>query len=198
MKCVSHASGSTRTSWFDHPAFENLHACVLRDVADRRLEERERNAAARALAFLLREQFVDEAVATDVLTAIHRALDLSAVLRTLLLGLRNALGDHERMTAWTRAIADRALAEGHLPSFVSAMRILIDLRDYDGAVPTRWRIALLRSIEFKDLAPRTFLFARAYGRRFTEDSWWLRTVRRQSTIACLRRRVTVADMRESR
>ncbi|NVL68004.1 hypothetical protein, partial [Escherichia coli] len=84
--------------------------------------------------FLLREQVVTERVTTDALTAIYRSLDLAAVVRTLLLGLRDALGDHERVTQWTRGVADRALREGHLPSFVSAVRILVELRGYDGVV----------------------------------------------------------------
>lgn len=45
-----HDLGSTRTANYDalfhHPAFEDLYARVLHDVADRRLDERERKAAA--------------------------------------------------------------------------------------------------------------------------------------------------------
>jgi hypothetical protein len=52
-------------------------------VVDRRLDGRERKAAARALAFLLREG-ATERTATDVLSVLHRSLDMPYVVRTLL------------------------------------------------------------------------------------------------------------------
>lgn len=182
---------------FEHPAFEALYSRLLRDVADRRLEPATRKAAARALAFLLREQLVSERVITDVLTALHRSLDLSKVVRTLLLGLVG-VSPSEKMTEWVCDVADRSLRAGHLPSFVSAMRILVDLPDYDGTVPTRWRLALLRAVEMPDVAPRILMLTRTYARRFPEESWWwLRTLRVRSTIASLRRRAKAADFAEA-
>ena len=184
-------------SAFAHPAFELLYFRVLRDVTDRRLEPVQREAAARALAFLLREQLVTERVATDMLAALHQSLDVSKVVRTLLLGLAGVSAP-EKIAEWTRIVADRALTESHLPSFVSALRVLVELAGYEGRVPTRWRLSLLRSLEIAGLAPRVLRFAKSYGRRFPDDSWWLRTVRVRSTIASLRRRVTVAEMDEAR
>jgi hypothetical protein len=196
---VTPLRSSEPESPFEHPALEAMYTRVLRDVADRRLHERERKAAARTLAFLLRERIVDEAVATDVLTAIHRALDLSKVVRTLLLGLRDALGDHERVTEWTRAVADRSLREVHLASFVTAMRILVELRDYDGTVPTRWRLSLLRAVEVPELAPRVLRFARAYARLFPAESWrWIREARVRGMVASLRGRSMNTAMPEAR
>lgn len=186
-RSVSSDSSARREpdSAFEHPAFEHLYARVLRDVADRRLDERTRKAAGRALAFLLREQVVDDRVATDVLTALHRSLDLPAVVRTLLLGLRDVLGDHEKITEWTTAAADRALKQGHLPSFMAAVRILVGLRDYDGTVPTRWRVAILPATESVELAARVLRFTKAYASRFPDDSSWLRTVTRPSRGAVI-------------
>ncbi len=163
-------------SAFDHPAFERLYACALRDVADRRLDLAKRKAAARALAFLLREQVVDERVATDVLGAVRRSLDVPHVVRTLLIGLCDVLGDHERIAEWTTAVADRALREGHLASFVTAIRILVGLRDYDGSVPTHWRSAILKSTESVEVPSRVLRYAHAYTFRFPEKSSWLRAV----------------------
>lgn len=99
---------ASRECPFEYRPFEELYSRALTDVVDRRLELAERSAAARTLAFLLREQLVSERVATDVLTALHRSLDLSKVVRTLLLGLRDALGDNEQVTEWTRGAAGRA------------------------------------------------------------------------------------------
>lgn len=186
---------SISESPFEHPAFESLYARALRDVADRRLDERQRKAAARALAFLLRERFVDEAVATDVLTVLHRSLDVSKVVRTLLLGLVGVSAP-EKIVEWTRAVADRALADGRLPSFISAMRILVELSGYDGMVPARWRISLFRAIEFRELASRVLLFSKVYASRFPNDSWWLATVGRHSAAAVLRRSLTAPSARE--
>lgn len=185
---------------FEHPAFEALYPRVLRDVADRHLDERTRKAAARALAFLLRERVLDERTTTDILTVLNRSLDVSSIVRALLVGLRSALGDHEKIAEWTRAVADRTLREGHVPSFIAAMRILVELPGYDGTVPARWRISLLRAIEVKELAPRVLCFCRDYVHRFPrESSWpWIQTARTRSTIAVLRQRVTVAEMREAR
>ncbi|MBX3232011.1 MAG: hypothetical protein KIT84_20155 [Labilithrix sp.] len=163
-------------SAFEHPAFESLYARVLRDVADHRLDERTRKAAARALAFLLREN-IDEAVVTDVLTAVHRSLDLAAVVRSLLLGLRDALGDHERITEWTRRAADRAHAQGHVETFVSAVRVLIGLRDFDGAMPTSWQLAIIRASEDPRLRRRLLHIADGYARRFGSHARWGKTVR---------------------
>lgn len=163
-------------SAFDYPAFEGLYSCALRDVADRRLDLAKRKAAARALAFLLREQVVDERVATDVLGAVLSSLDVPHVVRTLLIGLRDVLGDHERITEWTTAVADRALREGHLASFVTAIRILVGLRDYDGSVPTHWRSAIVNSTESVELPSRVLRFAHAYTSRFPEKSSWLHAV----------------------
>ena len=186
-----------RETPFEHPAFEALSSRVLRDVADRRLEPATRKAAARALAFLLREQLVSERVITDVLTALHRSLDLSKVVRTLLLGLVG-VSPPEKMTEWTKSVADLALIQGHLSSFVTAMRIVVELRDFDGTVPTRWRLALLRAVEMPAIAPRIFMLTRTYARRFPEESWWwLRTLRVRSTIASLRRRATASDSAEA-
>lgn len=183
---------------FEHPSFELLYMQVLDHVADRRLDERQRKAAARAVGFLLREQVVNEAVTTDVLTAIHASLDLAAVVRTLLLGLVGVSAP-EKITEWTRAVADRALREGKLPSFVAAMRILVELRDYDGEVPTLWRLSILRAVEVPELAPRVLLVVKTYAHRFPEQSWpWVRQARTRSMVAVLRRRVTVAEMREAR
>lgn len=183
---------------FEYAPFESLYSLALRDTADRKLDERERKAAARAVAFLLREQLVTERIATDVLTAIRRSLDLSTVVRTLLIGLRDTLGDDERASAWTATTADRALAEGQLPSFISAMRILVELRGYDGVVPTRWRLSVLRAAEVRELAPRVLILARAYAQRFPRESWsWIRMARVRSTIASLRRRATAADFEEA-
>lgn len=177
-------------SAFEHPAFEHLYLGALRDVADRRVHLPARKAAARAIAFLLCEQVVDERVATDVLTALHRSLDLPQAVRTLLLGLRDALGDHERIAEWTRGIADHALREGHQLSFVFTMRLLIELRDYDGTVPTPWRLAILRAAEVPYLAPQVRLFSKAYAQRFPQQwSPWLQKARVVSTATFLRRRV---------
>lgn len=184
---------------FEYPAFEGVYLSVLRDVADRRLEPATRKAAARALAFLLRERFVDEAVTTDVLIALHRSLDLSPAVRTLLLGLRTALDDHEKITQWTRAVVDRALGEGHLASFLAAMRILVEQRDYDGRVPARWRLSVLRAAEVPELNPRVLLFVREYARRFPVESWrWIRLARIRSTIAILRRHAPATAFEEAR
>lgn len=183
---------------FEYAPFASLFVVALRDAADRKLDERERKAAARAVVFLLREQLITERIASDVLTAIRRSLDLSAVVRTLLIGLRDTLGDHERASAWTAAAADRALAEGQLPSFISAMRILVELRGYDGVVPTRWRLSIVRAAEVRELAPRVLILARAYTQRFPRESWrWIRMARVRSTIASLRRRATAADFEEA-
>lgn len=187
-RVTPHPRSSKAESPFEHPAFEALYARALRDVADRRLDERERKAAARAIAFLLREQLVTERVATDVLTAIHRSLDVSKIIRTLLLGLRDALGDHEKITEWALAVAARAIREGHLPSFITAVRILVGLHDYDGIVPTRWRLSIFRAVEIPEFAPQALLFVRAYARRFPAESWpWVREARRRGRIASLQR-----------
>lgn len=172
---------------FEHPVFENLYSRVIRDLADRRLDERTRKAAARALAFLLREQLLDELTSSDVLAALQRSLDAAKIVRTLLLGLRDALGDHERITEWARTAVDRALREGHLASFVAAMRILVDLRDYDGTVPTRWRLAILRAVQVPKLTPQVGLFAETYRHRFPVESWhWVSEARVRSMVASLR------------
>lgn len=182
---------------FQHPAFGDLYLRVLADVADRRLDEWRRLAAARALKFLLHEQPVERVLA-DVLTAVHRSLDGPRAVRTLLLGLVGVSAP-EKITEWTRAVADRALAEGQLPSFVTVMRILVELRGYDGTVPARWRISLLRAIEHRELASRVLMFVHAYMRRFPAQRWpWIQRARRRSTVALLRRRVTTAEMREAR
>lgn len=163
-------------SAFEHPAFEHLYLVALRDVVNWGLDVSTRKAAARALAFLLREQVVDERVSTDVLGAVHRSLDVPTVVRTLLLALRDVLGDHEKIAEWTQAGADRALNEGHPPSFLAAMRILVELRDYDGSVPTHWQSAILKSTESVELRSRVLRYAHAYTSRFPEKSSWLRAV----------------------
>ena len=179
---------------FEHPAFELLYARALRDVADRRLDERQRKAAARALAFLLRERFVDEAVATDVLTVLHRSLDASKIVRTLLLGLVG-VSSPEKIAVWTRAVADRALREGHLPSFISAMRVLVELPGYDGRVPTRWRLSILRAAG--TLPRRVLPLAKAYARRFPSDSWpWIRRAHAGGMVAVLVGRVSNSELQE--
>lgn len=182
---------------FEHPAFEHIYLVVLRDVADRRLDVLQRKAAARAIAFLLREQLVTERVATDVLAVLNRTLDVPNAVRTLLLALVGVSAP-EKITEWTQAVAERSLREGHLASFVTAMRILVELSGYDGTVPARWRISLLRAIESRELASRVLLFSKVYERRFCSDAWWLRTARTRSMVAVLRRRATVAEMREAR
>jgi len=165
-----------RESPFEHPAFEHLYSVVLRDVTDRRLDASTRRAAARALSFLLRERVSDERTIADVLSAVHRSLDVPTVVRTLLLALRDVLGDHEKIVEWTQAVADRALNEGHPPSFLAAMRILVELRDYDGSVPTHWRSAILKSTQSVELPSRVLRFAHAYTSRFPEKSSWLQAV----------------------
>lgn len=131
--------------------------------------------------------------------ALHQSLDLSKVVRTLLVGLRDALGDHERVTEWTLATAERVIREGRLPSFITAMRVLVGLRDFDGPVPLPWRLALFRASKDPELAPRVLLFAREYERRFPSESWWwVREARRRSIVALLRRHVTVEETREAR
>lgn len=160
---------------FEYPPFEPLFDRALRDVANRRLDQLERKAAARALAFLLRERLVTELVATDVLTALYNSLDVAKIVRTLLLGLHDVPESVDRMTMWTRCAAERAIAEGHVPSLISAMRILVPLRDYDGAVPTSWQLALLHALETPDLhlRRRLFLLVEEYGRRFGRESRWV-------------------------
>ena len=151
---------------FEYVPIENLYSRALRDVVDRRLERPKREGASRAIAFALKQCVVTEAIATDVLTAIWKSVDVSKVVRTLLLGLLDADGEHERVEQWTGFVADRALAEGHVPSFLSAMRILVGLRDYDGAVRTSWQVALIQTLETTDLRlrRRVFLLANEYGR----------------------------------
>jgi hypothetical protein len=191
-------NAEVEASCFEHPAFAELYARAVADVADRRLEPATRKAAARALAFLLRETLVDERVATDVLAALKGSLDQSRIVRTLLRALRDLLSDHERTTRWTRRVADRALREGHLPSFVSAMRILVEEPHFDGMVPALWRLSILRAVEVPQLSPCVVLYVRAYASRFPEHSWrWVRIARVRSTIACLRRRPTPADFADA-
>ena len=165
-------------SSFEYPPFEALYPRALQDVADRRVDPVERKAAARTIAFLLREQVVTERIATDVLTAIHRSLDVSKIVRTLFLGLLDAVGEGDRMEEWTRRAADRALTEGHVQSFVTTMRILVGLRGYDGAVRTNWQVALIQTLETPDmpLRRRVFLLAGEYARRFGRESRWVVTV----------------------
>ncbi len=185
-------------SEFEYAPLSDLYVQALRDVGDRQLDERERKAAARALAFLLREQLVTERVATDVLTVLHRSLDVSKVVRTLLLGLVG-VSPPEKIVAWTRTVADHALREGNLSSFVSAMRILVDLGGYDGDVPTLWRLSVLRAAEVPELTSRVLLFTTAYARRFSSESWlWVRKARAACMITSLRHRVTVAELQEAR
>lgn len=191
-------NADTRTETdFEYAPFSDLYLQALRDVGARRLDVRERNAAARTIAFLLREQLVTERVATDVLAALHRSLDVSKVVRTLLTGLVG-VSPPEKIAAWTRAVADHALREDHLPSFVSAMRLLVDLGGYDGDVPTLWRLSILRAAEVPELTSRVLLFTTAYARRFSSESWlWVRKARAACMIASLRRRVTVAELQEA-
>ena len=176
---------------FEYIAFEALFERALRDVADRRVQEMERKAAARAIAFLLREQIVTEAVATDVLVAIWKSLDVSKVTRTLLLALRDVPESHDRMTMWTTRVAERALAEAHVPSFVSALRILVGLRDYDGAMRTSWQVALLRAAELpgRRLRTRVYLLRDEYARRFGDASRWVRIIAVRRLIEAVRDRV---------
>lgn len=163
---------------FEYVPFEHLYSRALRDVADRRLDELERKAAARALAFLLRERVVTELVASDVLAALYSSLDVAKVVRTLLLGVHSVPESEERMTMWTRRTAERALAAGYTSSFVSAMRVLVGLPDYDGAVPTSWQLALLHGSKAAEphLRRRVFLVADEYARRFGRTSRWVVTV----------------------
>lgn len=199
-RSVSSDSSARREpeSAFEHPVFKHLYARVLRDVADRRLDERTRKAAGRALAFLLREQVVTERVTTDVLAVLNRTLDVSNIVRTLLLGLADVSAP-EKIAEWTRAVADRALAEGHLPSFISVMRILVELPGYDGTVPTRWRLSILRAAETQGLPRRVLLLAKAYARRFPSESWpWIRRAHAGGMVAMLVGRVTSAETREGR
>lgn len=197
MKPPARESETRETIPFGYPLFHTLYVSTVRDVADRRVDPAMRQVAARVLAFLVREQTFTERVATDVLTALHKSLDVPMVVRTLLVGLRDVAGDTPKIVEWTRNTVDRSIKEGQLPSFVTAMRILVDLRDFDGTVPTRWRLALLRGLELPGLPPRLFMFSRDYARRFPQDSWWLRTVRVRSTIASLRRRATASDSQEA-
>lgn len=192
-------TADTRTETeFEYAPLGDVYLRALRDVGDKRLDERERKAAARAVAFLLREQLVTERAATDVLTVLHRSLDVSKVVRTLLLGLVG-VSPPEKVVAWTRAVADHALRQGHLPSFVSAMRILVELGGFDGDVPTLWRLSVLRAAEVPELTSRVLLFTTAYARRFSSESWlWVRKARAACMIASLRRRVAVAELEEAR
>ncbi len=162
---------------FEYQPFEGLFNRALRDVADHRLQDTERKAAARALAFLLRERLVTEAVATDTLAALRKSLDVSNVVRTLLLGLVGVSAP-EKIAERTSRTAERALAEGHVPSFVSALRVLVDLRDYDGAMRTSWQVAVLRAVELPDpwLRRRVFVLRDEYARRFGATSRWVRTI----------------------
>lgn len=185
-------------SEFEYAPFSDLYRQALRDVSDGRLDERARNAAARTIAFLLREQLVTERVATDVLVALHRSLDVSKVVRTLLLGLVDVSAP-EKIAEWTRHVAGRTVQAKHLPSFLSAMRVLVELRDYDGVVPTRWRLSILRASEIPELTPRVLRFAKAYKRRFPHESWpWIRKALHGSTILMLRRRPTAEDVQRAR
>ncbi|MCA9590789.1 MAG: hypothetical protein KC657_36070 [Myxococcales bacterium] len=174
---------------FEYVPFEHLYSRALSDVANRRLDQLERKAAARALAFLLRERVVTERVATDVLTALYNSLDVAKVVRTLLLGLHDAPESDDRMTMWTRRTAERALAAGHVPSFVAALRILVGLGDFEGAVPTSWQVALLRAAEDPDRRRRAqaFLLRDEYARRFGAEPRWVRTVRARQLIEAVRR-----------
>lgn len=171
---------------FEYCPFGDLYLRALRDVADRRLDESSRKAAARALAFLLRERFVDERVATDVLTAIRGSLDVSKIVRTLLLGLRDALGDHEKITEWTWRAAGRAHAQRHVGSFVSAIHVLVGLRDFDGALPTNWQLLLIRAAEDPKLRRRLLHIADEYARRFGSGSQWVRKLRARYVIRGVR------------
>lgn len=191
------ATDTQTESEFEYAPFRGLYLQALRDLTDRRLDERERSAAARTISFLLREQLVTERVATDVLVALHQSLDVSKVVRTILLGLVGVSAP-ERIAEWTRHVADRAVQARHLPSFLSAMRILVELRAYDGVVPTQWRLSILRASEIPELTPRVLLFARAYKRRFPSESWrWIRKALVGSTVSMLRRRPTAEDLREA-
>ncbi len=167
---------------FEYAPFVPLFDQALRDVADRRIGDTERKAAARVLAYLLTERLVTEAVATDILVAIRKSLDVSKVVRTLLLGLRHALGDYEKITEWTMRIAGRAHAERHVESFVSAMRILVSLRDFDGGMPTNWQLSLIRALEMPDLQRRLYLLADDYASRFCSDPRWVNTIRARRII----------------
>lgn len=104
----------------------------------------------------------------------------------------------EKLAEWTRGVADRALTEGHLPSFISALRILVELSGYDGVVPTRWRLSILHAVEVPELTPRVLLLAKAYARGFPSESWpWVRRARAGCTVAVLVGRVTNVEMREA-
>lgn len=162
---------------FEYQPFEELYSQALRHVVDRRLKPGERRATARALAFLLRERVVTERVATDVLAAIHGSLDVAKVVRTLLLGLRDTLGDHERIAEWTRRIVGRAHEWRHVETFVSVTRILVGLRDFDGAVTTSWQLSLIRASEDPRLQRRVRSLADDYARRFGSEPRWVKTVR---------------------
>lgn len=161
---------------FELPAFEHLYLVVLRDVSDRRLDPPARKAAARALAFLLREHPC-ERVVTDILVALHCSLDVSPVVKTLLVGLRDALGDHERIAEWTTKVAGRAHAGRRVESFISSMRVLVVLRDFDGGLPTSWQLSLLRASEDPRLQRRLLLLSDDYARRFGSEARWVTTVR---------------------
>ncbi len=127
---------------------------------------------------MLREQLVTERVATDVLVAIRRSLDLHRVVRALLLGLRDALGDHEKIAEWTRDTVGRALGEAHVASFVSALRILVLLRDFAGSLPARWQLTLMDLADVPDrrLQARLSLLGKDYAERFGEGPRWVREV----------------------
>lgn len=163
---------------FQHPAFGDLYARVLADVAEHKLEPAAREAAARALAFLLREQVPTERVLADVLTAVHRSLDVPRAVRTLLRGLRDAPGRRGRIMEWTRRTAERALAERHVPSFVVAMQALVGLRCYDGSLPAEWQSSLVGAFDAPGLVRAwVFCLAKEYAERFGDEHAWVRTIR---------------------
>ena len=162
---------------FEYAGLEGLLERALRDVGECRLTERERAGAARLVAFVLTEQLVTEAVTTDVLAALWKAVDVARVVRTLLRGLRHALGDHEKIMEWTRRITGRAHDGRHVESFVSAMRILVTLRDFDGGLPTSWQLSLIRGSEDPRLRRRLLLLSDDYARRFGSEARWVTTVR---------------------
>ncbi len=155
-------------------------------MVDRRIGDTERKAAARVIAYLLTERLVTEAVATDILVAIRKSLDVSKVVRTLILGLRHALGDYEKITEWTMRIVGRAHAEQHVESFVSAMRILVNLRDFGGGMLKSWQLSLIRALEMPDLQRRLYLLADDYASRFGSDPRWVNTIRARRIIEASR------------
>jgi len=140
---------------------------VLRDVADGRLTPPEREGAARLVAFLLHEkEEVAEATATEVLSAATRAFDVPMAVLTLVLGLRDTLGDPKKLAECTTRLAHQALAARHREAFLVLVELLVGLGDFKGDLPPTWANAFVRARADRSLRDRMSRTTEAYGRRF--------------------------------